>query len=174
MVGWAKDGSASWGPANTCKQMQKTCLWNLHSQSLIKFMLALYTSVSSSDCLGSLESTNLVYLVFSQDSTVPGVCRFESLGILAHLVKWWVGCIITSESRGFRFHYHSQKVIGFVGNMLRNMQKLNCLKPSASPYCDIPWLDTVRVCTSAFKFKVATTAPNKEHDLIVNCQHHEA
>ena len=86
------------------KQTQKadfceTCTF----QSLMKFMLALYTSASSSDCLGSFGS-----------SLIPGVCRFESLQILAHLVKWWLGCIITSETKGFRFYCHSQKVIGFV------------------------------------------------------------
>ena len=40
----------------------------------------------------------------------------HTLGILAHLVRGWLGCPITSETRGiYRFHYHSEKVIGSLG-----------------------------------------------------------
>ena len=101
MVGWASKGSRAleWNGnmmwtglqrmevpledqqthANKCK---KTRLWNSHSQSLMKFMLALYTSVSSSDCLGPLESYMNIWSfgAFSRldSSLIPGrVRRFE-------------------------------------------------------------------------------------------------
>ena len=47
--------------------------------------------------------------------------QWLALGILAHLVRWWLGYIITSSGRYldvFRFHYHSQKKVGITNDRL--------------------------------------------------------
>ena len=110
---FSKNGSASWGPLNiyakNAKQTQKT------TRLFVKLALSKASWSSCWHCTHQLLlRTALDRWNQHLGSLIPGVCRFESLQILAHLVKWWLGCIITSETKGFRFYCHSQKVIGFV------------------------------------------------------------
>ena len=62
----------------------------------------------------------------SQSHLRPGnftvfTCFYYTLGINRHILRWWLGCPITSETHSiYRFHYHSQEVIGYLGIDIKN------------------------------------------------------
>ena len=80
---------------------QRVCLWNLHFPKPHEVHVGI---VHISFFFG------LPWIVGNQHLSVVSNPYKSWLKI----VKWWLGCIITSETKGFRFYWHSQKVIGFV------------------------------------------------------------
>ena len=118
----------------------------------------------------STSSTKLAFGVVLVGISQCISCIFESCVyqqvILAHLVRWWLGCKITSSWKVFRFHYHSQKVIESLGyyipgspiwilNMtsmfFSNMSYFNCMFNLREGVLTPHWIVILRIVCSIFR-----------------------
>ncbi len=88
----------------------------------VHFNVLMWTIVAFSPRRSSLEQTIWAvthwpwcYLLYIGDEILPSHPRQQTSS--RHILRWWLGCPITETNCiVFRFHYHSQKVIGSLGS----------------------------------------------------------